>query len=139
MYFNSEIALLNACRTLFGKDVNLSHEFLYYLQPSGAKTAFRNQAKAHHPDAHASSSPHIRQQQTERFREIRQAYDLLIEYLEKRPRLRPVSFKNRPAQTASYRAKASHRKAHSRDRTQNRCRSRRSRLNSACTASTRAK
>ena len=57
MYFNSEIALLNACRTLFGKEVNLSHEFLYYLQPSGAKTAFRNQAKAHHPDAHASSSP----------------------------------------------------------------------------------
>ena len=97
MYFNSEIALLNACRTLFGKEVSLSHEFLYYLQPSGAKTAFRNQAKAHHPDAHASSSPHVRQQQTERFREIRQAYDLLIEYLEKRPRIRPTSFKNRPS------------------------------------------
>lgn len=111
MYFNSEIALFNACRTLFGKEVNLSHEFLYYLQPSGAKTAFRNQAKAHHPDAHASSSPLIRQQQTERFREIRQAYDLLIEYLEKRPRIRPASFKNRPAQTASYRAKSTPRQS----------------------------
>src|SRR5210317_1481592 len=104
MYFNSEIALFNACRTLFGKEVNLSHEFLYYLQPSGAKTAFRNQAKAHHPDAHASSSPLIRQQQTERFREIRQAYDLLIEYLEKRPRLQAASFRNSPAQTAPHRA-----------------------------------
>jgi len=103
MYFNSEIALLNACRTLFGKEINLSHEFLRYLQPSGAKTAFRNQAKAHHPDAHASSSPHVRQQQTERFREIRQAYDLLIEYLEKRPRISATSFRNRPAQAASQR------------------------------------
>jgi hypothetical protein len=111
MYFNSEIALFNACRTLFGKEVNLSHEFLYYLQPSGAKTAFRNQAKAHHPDAHASSSPLIRQQQTERFREIRQAYDLLIEYLEKRPRIRPGSFKNSPAQTASYRSKSTPRQS----------------------------
>jgi curved DNA-binding protein CbpA len=98
MYFNSETALFNACRTLFGKEVNLSYEFLHYLQPSGAKTAFRNQAKAHHPDAHASSSPHIRQQQAERFREIRQAYDLLIDYLEKRPRLRSASYRNRPAQ-----------------------------------------
>jgi len=111
MYFNSEIALFNACRTLFGKEVNLSHEFLYYLQPSGAKTAFRNQAKAHHPDAHASSSPLIRQQQTERFREIRQAYDLLIEYLEKRPRIRPASFKNSPAQTAAYRSKSTPRQS----------------------------
>ena len=96
MYFNSETALLNACRTLFGKEVNLSHEFLDYLQPSGAKIAFRNQAKAHHPDAHAGSAPHIRQMQTERFREIRQAYDLLIEYLEKRPRRRASSLRNRP-------------------------------------------
>jgi hypothetical protein len=104
MYLNSETALLNACRTLFGKEVNLSCEFLYYLQPSGAKSAFRNQAKAHHPDAHASSAPHIRQQQTERFREIRQAYDLLIEYLEKRPRLHAASFRNRPAQTAPQQA-----------------------------------
>jgi len=103
MYLNSETTLLNACRTLFGKEVNLSHEFLYYLQPSGAKTAFRNQAKAHHPDAHASSAPHIRQQQTERFREIRQAYDLLIEYLEKRPRLHAASFRNGPAQTEPHR------------------------------------
>ncbi len=102
MYFNSETALLNACRTLFGKEVNLSHEFLHYLQPSGAKTAFRNQAKAHHPDAHASSAPHIRQQQTDRFREIRQAYDLLIEYLEKRPRIHVTSLRNNPGQTTSH-------------------------------------
>ena len=106
MYFNSETALLNACRTLFGNEVNLTHEFLDYLQPSGAKTAFRNQAKVHHPDAHACSSAHIREQQTERFREIRQAYDLLIEYLEKRPLLRASSLRRRSAQATSYWAKS---------------------------------
>lgn len=86
MHLQSETALINACRTLFGKDVNLSRDFLVYLQPSGAKTAFRSQAKAHHPDAHANSSTLTRKQQTERFREIRQAYDLIIDYLEKRHR-----------------------------------------------------
>jgi curved DNA-binding protein CbpA len=84
MYFHSETILINACRTLFGHDVNLSRDFLDYLQPSGAKSAFRNQAKAHHPDGYARSSTQVRMQQTERFREIRQAYDLIIDFLEKR-------------------------------------------------------
>jgi hypothetical protein len=84
MYFHSETALFNACRTLFGKEVNLSHEFLYYLQPSGAKSAFRAQAKAHHPDAHAGSSSKTHKEQTERFREIRQAYELITDFLNKR-------------------------------------------------------
>lgn len=86
MSLHSETTLFNACRTLFGKEVNLSREFLNYLQPSGAKTAFRNQAKAHHPDAHANSSAQIRKQQTERFREVRQAYDLITEFLDRRHR-----------------------------------------------------
>lgn len=84
MYFHSETALFNACRTLFGKEVNLSHEFLNYLQPSGAKSAFRTQAKAHHPDAHAGSSSKVYKEQTERFREIRQAYELITDFLNKR-------------------------------------------------------
>ena len=102
MPFHSETAVFNACRTLFGKEVNLSREFLRYLQPSGAKTAFRNQAKAHHPDAHPSSSTHIRKQQTERFREIRQAYDLITEFLDKRHHPRQKAPNRGPSQTASY-------------------------------------
>ena len=102
MHFQSETALFNACRTLFGREVNLSREFLNYLQPSGAKTAFRCQAKAHHPDAYANSSTQIRKQQTERFREIRQAYDLIIDFLEKRhhTQAKPSA---RSAQTAAHR------------------------------------
>ena len=103
MYFPSETALFNACRTLFGKEISLSHEFLKYLQPSGAKTAFRSQAKAHHPDAHASSSIQVRKQKTEHFREIRQAYDLILDFLEKRHRGRQSTPNRRPSsQTTSH-------------------------------------
>lgn len=101
MHFQSETALFNACRTLFGKEVNLSRGFLNYLQPSGARTAFRSQAKVHHPDAHANSSAQIREQQTERFREIRQAYDLIIDFLEKRHTSRPAAPSARPSQATS--------------------------------------
>lgn len=102
MYLNSETALFNACRTLFGKEVNLSREFLSYLQPSGAKTAFRNQAKVHHPDAHANASVQIRQQQAERFREIRQAYDLITTFLDTRQHAKPRTHSKGPSQTASH-------------------------------------
>ncbi len=85
MYLHSHTTLLNACRTLFGHEVT-SHDFLDCLKPSGARSAFRNQAKTHHPDGYASSSAQVREEQTERFREIRQAYELIIEFLEKRPR-----------------------------------------------------
>jgi hypothetical protein len=102
MPFHSETAVFNACRTLFGKEVNLSRDFLNYLQPSGAKTACRSQAKAHHPDAHASSSKQIRTQQTERFREIRQAYDLIIEFLDNRHTRRKTVSARTPSQTTSH-------------------------------------
>lgn len=104
MPFPSETAVFKACRTLFGQEVNLSREFLNYLQPSGAKTAFRSQAKAHHPDAHAGSSAYIRNQQTERFREIRQAYDLIIHYLENRQLTGNSAPSRAPSQKASHRS-----------------------------------
>lgn len=107
MYFQSETALFDACRTLFGKEVNLSRDFLNYLQPSGAKVAFRNQAKAHHPDAHASSSILIRKQQTERFREIRQAYDLITEFLDKRHHPKENTVGRGTSQKASHWGKTS--------------------------------
>lgn len=102
MSFHSETTLINACRTLFGQDVNLSQDFLFYLQPSGAKSAFRNQAKAHHPDRHASSSPLVRKQQTEKFREIRQAYDILIDYLDKRHLQRIKTSTRQPTKKPAY-------------------------------------
>jgi hypothetical protein len=79
-----QTALLEACRTLFGSQLCLSNDFLDSLQPSGVRSAFRNQAKAHHPDRHVGSSAQVRSQQAERFREIRQAYELIIDDLKRR-------------------------------------------------------
>ncbi|TLM63002.1 MAG: J domain-containing protein [Deltaproteobacteria bacterium] len=94
-------ALLEACRTLFGDNVNLGPEFLAYLQPSGAKVAFRAQVKQHHPDCFPEASAELRARQTARFREIHQAYSLLRDFLENR---RPSTFHQtvapRPAQPA---------------------------------------
>lgn len=85
----AQFTLLDACRTLFGDQVNLGPEFLAYLQPSGAKVAFRSQAKRHHPDRFAFAPADVRARQTARFREIHQAYHLLANYLERRPLPRP--------------------------------------------------
>jgi len=89
MHLQSETTLLAACRTLFGHEISLNQGFLEYLQPSGAKSAFRSLAKAHHPDGFAQSSAQVRSRQAERFREIRQAYDLIIDFLENRHRMKP--------------------------------------------------
>ena len=84
-----QYALLDACRTLFGDEISLGPEFLAYLQLSGAKVAFRSQAKQNHPDRFACAPPEVRAHQTAVFREIHQAYQLLTNYLEHR-QSRPV-------------------------------------------------
>jgi hypothetical protein len=80
----SETHLLDACRQLFGPDIELSREFLHYLQPSGAKAAFRQRARETHPDLFIHESPHLQQRQTERFRRVREAYDLMCEFFRHR-------------------------------------------------------
>lgn len=42
--------LFEACRILFGNDIELSVEFLAYLQEKGVTSAFRKRAKEVHPD-----------------------------------------------------------------------------------------
>jgi hypothetical protein len=96
MSFLSQTAILDACRTLFGDDVNLSPEFLGYLQPDGAKSAFRTQAKQHHPDRFAAAPPEVRARQTAHFREIHQAYRLLASYLDQRGHRRPPAIPVKP-------------------------------------------
>ena len=83
MFIPPHASLLAACRTLFGQEF-MTGEFLDRLQPGSARKAYRNQAKAHHPDAYEGAPPQVRLAQTERFREIRQAYELIGDFLEKR-------------------------------------------------------
>jgi hypothetical protein len=82
----SEAALLDACRILFGTKIDLSSQFLAYLQPEGAKSAYREKAKKNHPDLFADCAPGIRRRQSELFQEIHGAYKLLATYLDQRNR-----------------------------------------------------
>lgn len=80
MSIPSERTLLNACRLLFGDEIELCREFLIYLQPDGAKAAYRARAKEHHPDRFAGQPAEIRRRQSERFQELTRAYHLLRNY-----------------------------------------------------------
>lgn len=78
-----ESEILKACRTLFGPDVLLDRQFLTYMQPGGAKTAFRSRAKETHPDRFADN-PRIQRRQAELFHELTRAYDLISTFLVQR-------------------------------------------------------
>lgn len=73
----AENELLDACRILFGTEVQLSRDFLFYVQPRGIKSAFRQKAKQVHPDLHTAAAADEYERQTELFREVNEAYKLL--------------------------------------------------------------
>ncbi|MCD6525822.1 MAG: DnaJ domain-containing protein [Desulfuromonas sp.] len=73
----AESELLEACRVLFGSELQLNRDFLYYMQPGGIKSAYRQRAKETHPDRLIDAQPHEYVRQTELFRDVSQAYQLL--------------------------------------------------------------
>jgi len=80
----AETEVVQACQALFGKHIDISRDFLHYMQPSGVKSAYRKKAKETHPDLFAADPPHIQKKQTELFREILRAYDVLNLFFEQR-------------------------------------------------------
>jgi curved DNA-binding protein CbpA len=82
--FPVENDVLEACQILFGAKIVVSRDFLFYLQPSGAKTAYRRKAKETHPDLYQGGDPEILQQQADTFREVTQAYELVSLFLRER-------------------------------------------------------
>lgn len=81
---SAETELLAACRILFGPGVKLSRDFLHYLQPCGAKAAFRKKAKETHPDLGCASDSEDRLRRAETFRELKSANDLICAFLQQR-------------------------------------------------------
>ncbi|MDY0291287.1 MAG: J domain-containing protein [Desulfuromonadaceae bacterium] len=73
----AENELLDACRVLFGTEVQLNRDFLFYMQPGGVKSAFRQKAKQIHPDMYMTASVDEYERQTELFRDVNEAYKLL--------------------------------------------------------------
>lgn len=80
----AESEVLHACRTLFGPGSDIGRGFLYYLQPSGAKSAYRKKAKETHPDFFYAEDSSIQQQQTATFRAIMEAYDIINRFFKER-------------------------------------------------------
>src|SRR5512146_2156418 len=99
----SETEVVRACQTLFGEHVDISREFLYYVQPSGVKSAYRKKAKETHPDLFAGDPVHIQQKQTEMFRQILHAYDVLNVFFKQRAdgAWRPRTARPRPFRAAN--------------------------------------
>jgi hypothetical protein len=73
--------LYQACETIFGPEVNVSIEFLEYLQPIGIKTAYRKRALETHPDRAKTLGSFARDLNTE-FIDVQQAYEKLLLFVE---------------------------------------------------------
>jgi curved DNA-binding protein CbpA len=80
----TETQVAEACKTLFGSDIIVRRSFLLYIQPSGAKSAYRRKAKETHPDLFAGADPLQQKKQAMLFIEILKAYDVLNAFFEQR-------------------------------------------------------
>jgi hypothetical protein len=78
--------LLRSCAILFGPEVQLSRDFLYYLQLSGLKGAYRKRALETHPDRLFSRELLGRQGSFDSFHSVRTAYEELFNFLQDRDR-----------------------------------------------------
>jgi len=81
-----EDQLYKACLLLFGPDIEISRDFLHYIQPSGIKSAYRKMALLTHPDRLSSSGENERRRSTDRFIETNRAYELLNNFIQSRDR-----------------------------------------------------
>lgn len=80
----AESELYRSCRILFGFDLDLSHDFLEYLQLSGIKSAYRNKARETHPDMAATRGELAQARNAVRFTHVQTAYENLLKYLDAR-------------------------------------------------------
>ena len=96
----SENELIEACRILFGQHVVVSSDFLWYIQPCGAKSAYRQKAKETHPDLCVSGDQQHIQKRAEDFREVARAYQLINDFLKERSRSGRVVTRQGPTSPA---------------------------------------
>jgi hypothetical protein len=97
-----ENQLLHSCRILFGPEVQITPQFLGYLQPAGVKTAYRKLAMETHPDRALQVGVEEAVLE-ERFKEVNRAYEQIFSYIQEPGRyiltLQPGAFRQggRPA------------------------------------------
>ena len=98
-----DMDILSACRTLFGPNSDVSTDFLLTLKPHIIKTAFRKKAKETHPDLFTAHDPVVQKEQTEQFRVVNEAYEIMRKYFERRDRIRVPAARRAAASTPSFR------------------------------------
>lgn len=90
-----EKQIIQSCRILFGPEVEITPQFLGYLQPAGVKTAYRKLAMETHPDR--AQLIGVDEAILEaRFKEVNRAYEQIFSYVREPDRyiltLQPKSF-----------------------------------------------
>ncbi len=80
----TETEVFRACRTLFGTEIQLNRDFLFYLQPAGVRTAYRKKAKTTHPDCFAVATGGTQIKQHRLFQDLNQAHQTVQSYLKQR-------------------------------------------------------
>lgn len=73
--------LLDACRLLFGTEVEPSLDFLKYLQESGIKSAYRKKARETHPDRASILNCDVKYLENQ-FKLVNDAYRYLLSYVQ---------------------------------------------------------
>jgi hypothetical protein len=76
--------LLRACRLLFGPEVSINRDFLFYIQLQGVKRAFHKKALITHPDRAVLSG--CTEKDPVHFIEALSAYKQLADFIDKRER-----------------------------------------------------
>jgi hypothetical protein len=83
-----EERLFDSCRILFGPELDIGWDFLYYIQLSGLKSAFRRRALLTHPDRAAHQRKGDSHAGAASFIVTKDAYDHLLDFIRKRHTLR---------------------------------------------------
>ena len=73
MNISSMLEISKACKVLFGPEVEVSVDFLTYLQPEGLKSAYRKKALETHPDR-SNTTQKEKRHLNELFVEVNSAY-----------------------------------------------------------------
>lgn len=91
----TDTEMFRACRTLFGPELQVNSAFLTYLQPSGARSAYRQKAKVIHPDRFAIACSTVKNKQHRLFQDLNQAHQTVQSYLKQKKTARTQSFTSR--------------------------------------------
>ena len=83
------IQLLRHCSVLFGDHLEISDDFLDYMQLSGVRSAYRRRVKETHPDLAACRGELPGNAGVSEFLSVRQSYEILSSFIAARGRRQP--------------------------------------------------